>query len=224
MKSFEESYHQGESDEEIFRKKKLFTNPQHLLIGKDATEAAEKMYGQKPSGQAEAAPVRLIPEAKDFLELFRALDATGGLQGSQKFYSVQELKDTINRVRTGELAAETITNTGGLRQRVAELLKIEQLGQQLREDDEHMDEKGELFRKLELLMNGKISWDARSYTVYYHGLVENVETLSRMALTRAEAQKILTVISSFEKLKYLRDPRDEARLKQLAESLERIMQ
>lgn len=68
-----------------------------------------------------------ISEAKDFMELFKTLESTGGLQGSEKFYEVEELKQLVNQVRAGELPLDIITKTDGLRQRVSELMKIEEL-------------------------------------------------------------------------------------------------
>lgn len=78
----------------------------------------------------------------DFPELFRALDASGGLQGSEKWYSVQELKDDINKVRTGELEVDKLTRTGGLRRIVIDLLRIEELQQQLKMSAEKQSSKG----------------------------------------------------------------------------------
>lgn len=86
-----------------------------------------------PKERMSGAPARLfIPEkeeqeftiknAENFPELFKALDATGGLQGSQRFYTVRELKDLINATREGKEKIETITSTDGLRGKVIELL------------------------------------------------------------------------------------------------------
>jgi hypothetical protein len=68
-------------------------------------------------------------QAKDFRELFSLLDVRQTLWGSQKSYTVQELKILINRVRTQQptfhLPLVVIPETGGLRQRVQELLEAE---------------------------------------------------------------------------------------------------
>ena len=58
-------------------------------------------------------------------ELYDALDLAGGVQGSRDFYSAEELKSTIEAVRSGTLAPDSITRTGGLREKVKELIKKE---------------------------------------------------------------------------------------------------
>ncbi|MEK7158638.1 MAG: hypothetical protein AAB733_03660 [Patescibacteria group bacterium] len=68
-----------------------------------------------------------ISEAKDFTELVHAIEATGGLQGSQKYYDVPELKQVIDQVRAGAWPLNALTSTGGLRKRVEELLQVEAL-------------------------------------------------------------------------------------------------
>jgi len=62
-----------------------------------------------------------ISEAKDFDELYRVLEATGGLQGSQKFYDAAELKETIEKIRGGYSRLNQITRAEGLRDKVSEL-------------------------------------------------------------------------------------------------------
>lgn len=68
-----------------------------------------------------------IHEAKSFDELLKAVEATGGLQGSGKFYEVAELQQIINQVRSGESPIDNVTRAGGLRQRVTDLLQLEEL-------------------------------------------------------------------------------------------------
>jgi len=74
--------------------------------------------------------------AKDFKELLTLLDQKGDLWGSQKKYRAEELKMLINRVRTQNpdlhLPLETIPETGGLRQKVSDLLEIESMQKKLK--------------------------------------------------------------------------------------------
>lgn len=68
-------------------------------------------------------------QAKDFLELFTLLDKKGELWGSQKKYQAAELKKLINRARSKNpdlhLSLEVVPETGGLRQKVKDLIDIE---------------------------------------------------------------------------------------------------
>lgn len=68
-------------------------------------------------------------KAKNFMELFTLLDKKGELWGTQKKYQAEELKKLINRVRSKNpelhLPLEVIPETGGLRQKVKDLIDIE---------------------------------------------------------------------------------------------------
>ena len=72
---------------------------------------------------------KTFAQAQDFRALFILLDARQMLWGSQKCYTAQELKILINRVRTPHPAVHlplvVIPETGGLRQRVQELVDAE---------------------------------------------------------------------------------------------------
>ncbi len=70
---------------------------------------------------------KLISKAEDFGELFKAIDETKGIQGSGKFYEVQELKNLINKVREGKVDIKTITSKYDLRDRVIVLLERERI-------------------------------------------------------------------------------------------------
>lgn len=64
-----------------------------------------------------------IAEAKDFEELLVIIQASRGIQGSEKFYLVRELLEIIYQVRTKELTPDYLTNSCGLRDKVKELLE-----------------------------------------------------------------------------------------------------
>lgn len=83
-------------------------------------------------GQHQIEANSAIRKAVSFDELFKALEAAGGLQGSKQTYDVSELKGMINMVREGKISLDFITKTTGLRQRVADLLEIEKLEKELK--------------------------------------------------------------------------------------------
>jgi hypothetical protein len=56
-------------------------------------------------------------------ELLAAVWESDGLQGSDRFYSSDELHDTLARVALGELGVSNVTRTEGLRRRTQELLQ-----------------------------------------------------------------------------------------------------
>lgn len=68
-----------------------------------------------------------IGGAQSFAELYQAIEQAGGFQGSQQFYQPAELRNIIERVRKGELDTSYITRTGGLRSRVEDIFKLEEL-------------------------------------------------------------------------------------------------
>lgn len=73
---------------------------------------------------------KAIADAQSFEELLAAMDQLGGIEGSKaaggKFHSAEDLKERINLARGGSrLFLEGITRTGGLRDKVTELLSKE---------------------------------------------------------------------------------------------------
>lgn len=67
-------------------------------------------------------PIRVIRKSESFDDLYMALDKMGGLVGSRRPYSSKELKAAIEGVRRGKLALRAITESGGLHDKVEELL------------------------------------------------------------------------------------------------------
>lgn len=76
--------------------------------------------------------------AKNFEELYAEIDRVGSVQGSEKFYSAKELKDVIDQVRNLKAGIRSITNTGGLRDRVAELIRAQALEEGLKKEKTEM--------------------------------------------------------------------------------------
>jgi hypothetical protein len=68
---------------------------------------------------------RAIRNSQSFTELYLALESSGGLQGQQKFYEVDELIAIIEQVRNDIIDLEYITNTSGLRDQVKYLMELE---------------------------------------------------------------------------------------------------
>ncbi|MBI2053117.1 MAG: hypothetical protein HYT41_00010 [Candidatus Sungbacteria bacterium] len=66
--------------------------------------------------------ITVIDGARNFVDLFSALDTLGGLMGSDQLYTVAELKTRINAVREGKEEIGVLTSSGGLRAKVKELL------------------------------------------------------------------------------------------------------
>lgn len=92
--------------------------------------------------------------ATTFPKLFRLLDATQALWGSQKQYTAAELKKRINRVctrnRAFHLPLQVIPTTEGLRQQVSALLCVESALARIktnsdRRTNRQCDEKGEVW-------------------------------------------------------------------------------
>ncbi len=59
---------------------------------------------------------------KDFDELIKQVEMMGGVQGSNEFFTPDMIKDVIQKVRSKERGIDAITSTGGLRQKVSQLL------------------------------------------------------------------------------------------------------
>ena len=69
---------------------------------------------------------KVIEEAESLEELESILDKGTGLQGSEEFFDPAKLKEIIGRVKSGELGLEYVTRTDGLREKVAQLLGIQE--------------------------------------------------------------------------------------------------
>ena len=67
---------------------------------------------------------KTIDEAKNIPDLYRYLKSIGTIDGSKKTYTSEELIKIIDGVENKEFVPELITNTGGLRNKVKELLEI----------------------------------------------------------------------------------------------------
>jgi hypothetical protein len=77
-----------------------------------------------------------IRRAENFEQLLEAIQKSGGIKGSQKFYTPDEL---IHLVKWGDI--KSVTSTMGLRQKVIELNEIERLKRKLEDDPRYKLEK-----------------------------------------------------------------------------------
>lgn len=72
-----------------------------------------------------------ISESNDFEELYKTIYRSGGLQSTKDFFTPDKLKSIIDRARKGEIDTNHITRTGGLRERVEDLLKTEKIQEEI---------------------------------------------------------------------------------------------
>lgn len=79
-----------------------------------------------------------IRGAQDFRSLNDVLLKAGGLQGSQKFYPAEDIIRLIGRVSQGKENPNVLTSTGGLRGKVADLLRMQQLQDSLASDPQEI--------------------------------------------------------------------------------------
>lgn len=95
------------------------------MFEKSEFKKSEISDNQGLDKEADLEKYRAISEAKSFEELFMAIDRLGGIQGSQKFYDANGLKEKIDQVRENKKLFSSITRTGGLRGKVLELFTEE---------------------------------------------------------------------------------------------------
>src|SRR6266481_6848922 len=82
--------------------------------------ANRRTYEIGPNGQTSA-----IKSTGSFERLYAVLDEIGSVQGSQELYTSAQLKEKIDRVRSGELGLDYITSTYGLRGAVERIMQSE---------------------------------------------------------------------------------------------------
>jgi hypothetical protein len=93
-----------------------------------AEEKSSAEQNVKPASSKEEAKQTAKPkfeDAKTFSELYDAIEESGGLQGSKKFYDPSELKEIIEEVQRGERGILYVTSAGGLRDAVERLINLE---------------------------------------------------------------------------------------------------
>lgn len=77
---------------------------------------------QRLKKEAPSQRTQSIETARNLEDLYRFLDSQGGLQGSDHYFSSSELKKVIEAVQKNNMSIRLVTRTGGLRQKVAEIL------------------------------------------------------------------------------------------------------
>lgn len=68
-----------------------------------------------------------VGNARDFTQLFKAIDEKGKIQGTQQTFDPAQLKHLINDVRSGKESIDGITRSGGLREQVAALIAVDRI-------------------------------------------------------------------------------------------------
>ncbi len=66
---------------------------------------------------------KLVKQDQAFNNLYSDIRSSGGVQGSSKYYSPNEVIDLIEQVRNGKRSIDSITRNNGLRDQVQSLLK-----------------------------------------------------------------------------------------------------
>ncbi|HXK37728.1 MAG TPA: hypothetical protein VJ579_01530 [Candidatus Paceibacterota bacterium] len=87
---------------------------------KSIADSVERMYAKFRNQLSSK-----LSSAKNFQDLYRELDEVGGIQGSQKSYSSEELRGIITMVREDPTKIDYVTSAGGLRGVVENLIKQE---------------------------------------------------------------------------------------------------
>lgn len=60
-------------------------------------------------------------KAQNWQDLYRIIESLGGLQGSEDYYSAEDLKERVSEVRRGNLPVSVLTRKAGLRKAVIRL-------------------------------------------------------------------------------------------------------
>jgi protein phosphatase len=103
------------------------------LKGQEQSRQVSEVNASRGSVAEKVDPVRqTIGSATTEQELSDAIRRIGGLQGSQEFYSSEQLGAQIKQVMAGEVPLTSLTRTGGLRDKVADLMALRQVRGQLR--------------------------------------------------------------------------------------------
>ena len=80
----------------------------------------------RPVEELRHMPVEKVGSFEELQAWIQAKDK-GGIQGATEFYQADDLVDTVNRVRRGELGEESIPRAGGLRDKIQEFLARQKL-------------------------------------------------------------------------------------------------
>ncbi len=91
-----------------------------------AETGGEKTIGGTGLDIEEITPENTVLTAKNFEELYDVLKEKDGIQGSEDYFESEQLISIIEKVRAGEFGLEYVTRTNGLRNKVKELLAIDE--------------------------------------------------------------------------------------------------
>jgi len=91
---------------------------------KELSKQSKKIDGKKEKKITPEDLEEGISKAKNFEDLIKVIEKSGGIEGSRDFWSIEELKGFIDLARNG-VDTIYITRTGGLRKKVEELIEEE---------------------------------------------------------------------------------------------------
>jgi hypothetical protein len=107
-----DSYFLGEISDQVF--KEYRTEQKIKEFKRDISEASGSEEYDKILEKA-------IGKTKDSKELFRILEITDGIQGSQERFSLNQVKTIFDNVSKGTYGIESITRSAGLRDKIMEI-------------------------------------------------------------------------------------------------------
>lgn len=117
----EEERRRKKAVEKINAEKPLFKN------NAENKKAEKKPFGNYTSPVDIKVFNSMMSDVKDFTKLDTLIDECGGIQGSEEFFEPTKLKDIVRRVRKKELGINHVTSTLGLRDKVVELMKMDEI-------------------------------------------------------------------------------------------------
>ena len=117
---------EGGSVRTIVDRAKVRSQEGHFRSKTDDISAVVIEVGEEKKFLIKPRSSKDILRARNFDELYEALNGMGEIKGTHKSYTSAELQSLINLVRAGKLDLKYITRTGELRKKVKELLKKEQ--------------------------------------------------------------------------------------------------
>lgn len=112
-----------EKDKELKTVPEIISAEGKTFLEKQRAEAIGKAGNKEIEKQTDLE--KNIAGSESFEDLLKVIETSGGIQGSQEFFDVDNLKNIINKVKNGDSDITAVTRTGGLRQKVGSLLALE---------------------------------------------------------------------------------------------------
>lgn len=116
-------YKDKEKDKELKTVPEIISAEGRTFLEKQRAEAIGKAENKEIEKQIDLE--KNIAGSESFEDLLKVIETSGGIQGSQEFFDVENLKAIIDKVRNSGSGITAVTRTGGLRQKVGSLLALE---------------------------------------------------------------------------------------------------